>query len=87
MDKEATIAKAGSMAFEGAGPEQVIPLLRQAGFNQLESILALRRVFAMTVSDAKEALIKSVAWSDSVERWNEAAEQATKLLAAEQKTA
>jgi hypothetical protein len=84
MDKEAAIARAGSMAFEGEGPEPVISFLRQAGLNEVDSILALRRAFAMSVPEAKEALMRNAGSPGEVDRLNQAAEQAEKLLAAEQ---
>lgn len=85
MDKEATIARAGSMAYEGAKPEKVIAFLHEAGFNQVDSMLALRRAFAMSVADAKEAMAKSPTWAGSRERLDEAAEEASQLVALEQR--
>jgi hypothetical protein len=62
------IADARRLAEVGADREMILVFLRERGFDKIDSIKALEALYGLSISEAKELIDYSVAWSDQLER-------------------
>lgn len=64
MESDKVIVEARELIDHGAGTEQVLRHLRDAGFDQVESLKTLRTLYEMSVREADVAILESETWSD-----------------------
>ena len=64
----------------GADLELLIFFMREKGFHQIDTIIALRRVLDISLNDAKCMVDESAAWSDQYEKTQAVRQAALKAL-------
>lgn len=52
----------------GASTEMLLVFMRESGFLQIDSIIALRRIMGKSLQEAKETVDESKTWSDQYEQ-------------------
>lgn len=58
------VADAQKLAVAGADRETVLVFLREKGFNKIDSIKTIRPLYGLSMSEAKDLVDQSAAWSD-----------------------
>ena len=68
IDKNEIIGEVAKLHRAGGDVDLLLALLREKGFNQIDSILALRKVVGLSLADAKDMVDASKVWSDQYEK-------------------
>src|SRR6266536_760843 len=58
------VADARRLAAVGADRETILVFLRVRGFNKIDSIKTIRRLYGLSMPEAKDLIDHSAAWSD-----------------------
>jgi ribosomal protein L7/L12 len=67
-EKKQVIDEAAKLHRYGANLELLLVFMRKKGFDQIDSIIALRRVMGFSLDDAKSLVNRSKTWSDQCEK-------------------
>src|SRR5258706_16123634 len=85
--RQEAIGDAGRLAEAGASLEMILVFFRDRGFDKIDSLNAVRMLYDKTMSEAKEMVDRSEAWSDRFRtdmQFREAAWKTLREIAASQ---